>query len=61
VFDLGMMSNIKALGQKDHVLGNVRGVIRDSLQPANDSPYVESLPDAGGVLLHEFDEPIIYR
>src|ERR1700722_584414 len=55
----GMMPHIDTLYEKQHVFGNVGGMIRDALQIARHGEQIHGWPNILRILFHEADQLVI--
>src|SRR6185437_8443578 len=55
----GVVADVDAFHQEQHVFGDVGGVIGDALQVADHYHQIKSLLNVAGVLLHETSELVV--
>ena len=56
---LGVMANVDAFDQVQHVFGDIRRVIRNALEIPRHGEQIERLADMLRILFHEADEFVI--
>jgi cyanophycinase-like exopeptidase len=52
----GVVADIHAFDEKNHILSDIRSVVGDAFEIASDKDEVETLADCGGVFLHVSDQ-----